>query len=166
MGLASVMDKEEAIQEIANRIKGNCLSQFVIFQFPSSKFFMDQSSILSWNVRGLSSTIHEYNVRNLVITKKSGMVCIQETKSYFFIDLCKRAIRVYDFSCQAEVPAIGLFGGLITFWDLCLFAIKHVQSQRHWIWVRGKNTLKGTSISVFNITLLKALKKRRSFGIS
>lgn len=71
---------------------------------------MNWLSILSWNVRGLASSLNRSNVRNFVQLYKPSMVCLQESMCKELNTVAKRSLGVYDISCWAEVAADGLSG--------------------------------------------------------
>lgn len=112
---------------------------------------MNLLSVFSWNVRGLASSVHIGNVKNFIQKEKPCLVCIQETKCGPFSDIMKKSMGVYDNSSWAEVPSVGLSGGLVIFWDPSFLNIDVVRHQRYWLWISGNLLSTWAKISIINI---------------
>jgi exonuclease III len=77
---------------------------------------MDPSNILFWNVRGLNGIVRQDVVRNLVISSKIDVMCLQETKMEDIsrinvIQMCGR-----DFSNFIFLPSVSASGGILLVW--------------------------------------------------
>jgi hypothetical protein len=72
---------------------------------------MDQEKLLCWNVRGLNSRARRSVVRNIVLSERMSLLCLQETKVHndslvILVAWCtwkERNLRV--FQGQARSPA-------------------------------------------------------------
>jgi exonuclease III len=77
---------------------------------------MDPSNILFWNVRGLNGIVRQDVVRNLVISSKIDVVCLQETKME---DISRiNVIQMFgrDFSNFIFLPLVRASGGILLVW--------------------------------------------------
>jgi exonuclease III len=77
---------------------------------------MNPSSILFWNVRGLNMMARRSVVKDVILSSRVDIVCLQETKvaaiNQFF--LC--SVFGSDFDKFVMLPAIGSSGGIIIAW--------------------------------------------------
>ena len=74
---------------------------------------MDPSKILIWNVRGLNSSSRQDSLRSLVVSSRSDIVCVQETK---IASISRRIILSAlgaDFLDYAVVPSTDASGGIL-----------------------------------------------------
>lgn len=78
---------------------------------------MDLLSVVSLNFRGLASAVNGNNVKRFVLPNSPSVVCLQESICSTLNDSYKISLGIYDLSSIAEVPAIGILGGLFSFWD-------------------------------------------------
>jgi exonuclease III len=74
---------------------------------------MDPSNILFWNVRGLNGTARQDVVRNLVISSKINVVCLQETKMEDISRINVIQMLGRDFSNFIFLPLVGASGGIL-----------------------------------------------------
>lgn len=112
---------------------------------------MDNISVLSWNVRGLSSSVNRNNVKRFVQELKPSFVCLQESMCSIKNDIWRFSMGVFDLSCCVEVDSIGLSGGLISFWDPSIFKATCSSVGRHWICVEGVVIHSNMNMTIYNI---------------
>ncbi len=75
------------------------------------------TTIISWNVRGLNDGSKRLQVRNLLHSWKADIVCLQETKLAGVTPALIRSLwrgKIVDWVC---LDAIGASGGIILLWD-------------------------------------------------
>ncbi|KAJ4824794.1 hypothetical protein Tsubulata_022781 [Turnera subulata] len=95
-------------------------------------------SILSWNIRGLGSTIKHSHLKELISQSEAKIVCLCETKKQGIDrNLCSRLWNTGGLEFRA-VDAEGASGGLLMMWDDTFFHVSQVQSNRNWILVEGR----------------------------
>jgi len=107
--------------------------------------------IISWNVRGLGSTVKRKEVCNLVREKKPFLLRLQETKlSKFDATVCKSLWGDVnaDFSFQ---PSAGASGGIFTSWDTQEVEVWSSFSFDHVLAVSGRFLKTGEEFVLFNI---------------
>lgn len=68
---------------------------------------MEGISILSWNFRGLASSVNRNNVKRFIQQFIPSVICLQESMYTIQYDLLKYSMGVYDISCFAEVLSSG-----------------------------------------------------------
>lgn len=93
--------------------------------------------ILTWNIRGLGSSVKKRFLSKLIKKRKPSMVCIQETK----MEQVDRMViqRIWgsvdmDFTSSS---AVGTSGGLLTKWNKDFFKTDSVISHRYFTLMQG-----------------------------
>lgn len=110
---------------------------------------MDRLSILSWNVRGLSSYHNRNNVRQFVQKFKPVVVCLQETLTSGINDRVKLSMGVFDTSCWTEMLPVGQSGGIVTFWNPSFVTVYNTLGGRNWLLICGKLLVDNQSFTIF-----------------
>ena len=75
------------------------------------------TTIISWNVRGLNDGSKRLQVRNLLHSWKADIVCLQETKLAGVTPALIRSLWRGKFVDWVCLDAIGASGGIILLWD-------------------------------------------------
>jgi hypothetical protein len=68
---------------------------------------MEPGKIICWNVRGLNSSDRQNSVRNLVLSSKADVVCLQETKMTVISTRTILAALGSDFCQFSFLPSSG-----------------------------------------------------------
>lgn len=74
---------------------------------------MDNTTVLSWNVRGLNAQARRDNVRTLVDDIRPSIVCLQETKLDVISEFLVFSLLGRDFVDFAYLPASSTRGGIL-----------------------------------------------------
>ncbi|KAK9269539.1 hypothetical protein L1049_001315 [Liquidambar formosana] len=83
--------------------------------------------ILSWNIRGLGSTIKRKAIRRIISEKRISVICIQETKLEVIDQRCVNQIWGGSNNVGVEwAKASGMARGLCIWWDLDEFEKSNV----------------------------------------
>lgn len=87
---------------------------------------MNCENMLVWNMRGLNATSHRDAVRELVVTERPPLVCLQETKLAVIsdFDILQILGSGYDF---VYLPAVGTRGGILVTWKASAWSVTHVR---------------------------------------
>ena len=92
---------------------------------------MNPSSILVWNVHGLNMKARRNSVRDVSLSSRADIVCLQETKAmavnHFF--LC--SVFGSEFDKFVLLPADGTHGGIIVAWKSATVQVLASQVDRH-----------------------------------
>lgn len=93
--------------------------------------------IITWNIRGLGSSVKKRFLSKLIKRRKPSMVCVQETKLEFLDRIA--VLKLWgnsdvDFACSS---AVGASGGLLTIWCKEFFRAESVISHRSFILMQG-----------------------------
>ena len=90
---------------------------------------------VSWNCRGLGSTIKEETIRDLVRVIRLEVLLIQETK--LEEDALLRASNSFWKKGPGRaVSARGASGGLATFWDSTKLDLVEEEGTTHWLFTK------------------------------
>jgi exonuclease III len=76
---------------------------------------MDQEKLLCWNVRGLNSRARRSVVRNVIITERMSLLCLQETKVHDFPVAWIYDVIGTDFD-YVYLSAVNTLGGILIAW--------------------------------------------------
>lgn len=104
--------------------------------------------IISWNIRGLGSSIKKWFLFKLIKKRKLDVVFVQETKLENVDVFAIQKIwghGEFDFAC---LSAIGASGGLLVIWNKEFFKADYVITHRSFI------MLQGVIYNVFPCTLI------------
>lgn len=93
---------------------------------------MDNTTILSWNVRGLNARARQDNVRTLVNDVRPSIVCLQETKLDVIPQSLVWSMLGIEFSDFAYLPATHTRGGISGDWAQMHLTIAHCCFRRTW----------------------------------
>ena len=105
---------------------------------------------ISWNCKGLGSTIKEEAIRDLVRAKMPEVLLIQEMKMEE--EALLRASNSFWKKCPGRaVSARGASGGLATFWDSSKLDLVEENGTTHWLFTKMLHTDSGHSVSIFNM---------------
>ena len=115
--------------------------------------------ILSWNVRGINSSLAKRNLREVTGVNKANIVCIQETKSEHVKG--KQLVFSSDNFGAVYQPSVGLSGGLATFWSLEFFKCLAIAQNRNWIWITLNVLEDGSRVHIINVYSPLALEGKR-----
>ena len=74
---------------------------------------MDNTTLISWNVRGLNERARRDNVRTLVDDVRPSIVCLQETKLNVISEYLVFAMLGMNFTEFAYLPASNTRGGIL-----------------------------------------------------
>jgi len=74
---------------------------------------MDNTTVLSWNVRGLNARARRDAVRTLIDDVRPSIVCLQETKLDVITDTMVLSMLGIAFSEFAYLPASETHGGIL-----------------------------------------------------
>lgn len=77
---------------------------------------MDPGKILTWNVRGLNSSLRQDSVRELVDSAHVDVVCLQETKMQSISLRTVFSMLGADFPNYVHLPSVGVSGGILVAW--------------------------------------------------
>lgn len=115
-------------------------------------------SLLLWNIRGVNNSVARQNLRDLVVTTKASIICLQESKSQhqgmsFFVS--------DRFKCFSQ-PSQGLSGGLITGWDSNEVKCVALAQAQDWIWTCFKSSGGNEIFHVINIYSPHLFEKKRN----
>lgn len=107
--------------------------------------------MLCWNVQGLNSEPKQLAVHNAISSSGCAIICLQETKrtqiDMSFVKLfCPRNFDQFVF-----MPSVGASGGLITVWDISLFAGNTLFVKSFAVGVNFKSLQTAKSWSLINI---------------
>jgi exonuclease III len=78
---------------------------------------MDPFSILFWNVGGLNGTAQQDVVRNMVVSSKIDVVCLQETKVEEISRIDMIRLLGPDFDGFIFLLSVGSAGGILKAWQ-------------------------------------------------
>ncbi|KAH7860022.1 hypothetical protein Vadar_008237 [Vaccinium darrowii] len=93
--------------------------------------------IISWNIRGMCSSVKKRYVSSIIKEQKPDIIFIQETKLEQ-LDSFQIKKMWYDSEVQVEsVNAEGLSGGLLSMWNAQMFKAEEVILNRRFILIRG-----------------------------
>lgn len=93
--------------------------------------------IISWNIRGMCSSVKKRFVKNLIKAQRPDFLLIQETKLDQLNDFQIKRLW-YESEVQVVVAeAEGLSGGLITLWNAQVFRAVEVIVNRRFILIKG-----------------------------
>lgn len=127
------------------------------FNFSSSSvegwylIYMKYLSLLSWNVRGASSSILKKMTRDSVVQSKLNLLCLQETKcSASYVFSVSSLWRSGDFG-WADIPDNGLSGGLLYVWDKAVYNLLYCVKGTNWIWCSLESLLENTKFHVVSV---------------
>ncbi|GMJ10571.1 hypothetical protein HRI_004726300 [Hibiscus trionum] len=95
-------------------------------------------SIIAWNIRGLGKKEKSRAVRNLVATKKPGIVFLQETKLPKISFAIQRRLSGNLLQGFCFAPTEGSVGGLLSMWDENWFEVTSRTVNRRFIALLGK----------------------------
>lgn len=93
--------------------------------------------IISWNIRGLGSSVKKHFVSKLIKKRKPDLIFIQETKLECidrFVVQKLRGSGDFDFAFS---NATGASGGLLSFWNKSFFKADNINSHRYFIVLQG-----------------------------
>jgi hypothetical protein len=104
-------------------------AQFVCLMGVVLSFLMDPSKILIWNVRGLNSRARQDTVRELVLSVKAEIVCLQETKMQSVPRSTIVSMLGSEFADYVFLPSEGASGGILVAWKnhLRVFCFNHLK---------------------------------------
>jgi exonuclease III len=74
-------------------------------------------SIFNWNCRGLNSPVRREAVRDMVLSARPSLVCLQETKISFFTPRLVTEILGHNLDLFNYLPANGTRGGILIGWQ-------------------------------------------------
>jgi len=77
--------------------------------------------ILSWNVRGINSSLKWNSVRNKVVESGCDILCLQETKKASFDMQSLKNICPASFDNFVCLPSVGASGGMLVAWKGVFF---------------------------------------------
>ncbi|KAJ1279149.1 hypothetical protein BS78_04G132900 [Paspalum vaginatum] len=77
---------------------------------------MNPSSILIWNARGLNKRARRNSVRDVILSSKADIVCLQETKISVINQFLFCSVFGSDFDKYVMLPADGTRGGVLVAW--------------------------------------------------
>lgn len=93
--------------------------------------------IISWNIRGLGSSVKKRFVSKLIKDRSPDVLLLQETKiERFERSIVQRMWGSYDVD-YAESGAVGLSGGVLTIWNPEKFKPRNVTIHRRFVMVTG-----------------------------
>ncbi|WVZ85170.1 LOW QUALITY PROTEIN: hypothetical protein U9M48_032120 [Paspalum notatum var. saurae] len=110
---------------------------------------MNPSSILIWNARGLNNKARRNSVREVVLSSKADIVCLQETKVEVMNHFLFSSVFGSEFDKFAALPASGTRGGVLVAWkssvvqalssrvDLFSVSVHFVEEEGHNWWFTG-----------------------------
>jgi exonuclease III len=105
---------------------------------------------VSWNCRGLGSTLKEEAIKDLVRLVRPEVLLIQETK--LEEDALLRASNVFWKKGPGRaVSARGASGGLATFWDSAKLDLVEEEGTTHWLFTKLHHKDSGHLVSLFNL---------------
>ena len=115
---------------------------------------------VSWNCRGLGSTIKEEAIRDLVRTMMPEVLLIQETKLEEEA-LLQASNAFWKKGPGRAVSARGASGGLATFWDSTKLGLVEEERTTHWLFTKLLHKESGHPVSIYNmyVPVLDAEKK-------
>jgi len=90
---------------------------------------------VSWNCRGLGSTIKEEAIRDLVREMRPEVLLIQETKMEEDV-LLRTSNSFWNKGPGRAVSARGASGGLATFWDSAKLDLVEEEGTSHWLFTK------------------------------
>ena len=112
---------------------------------------MELQTFISWNLRGANSASSKHLVRNLVLSLKPSILCLQETKCGSWSD---RSISSLGFSANPgwiETPSQGQSGGLLTVWEEKFLSLCSFKTASNWILIRGVCKLDNRCLVIINV---------------
>ncbi|KAJ1262285.1 hypothetical protein BS78_09G094600 [Paspalum vaginatum] len=105
---------------------------------------MNPSSILVWNARGLNQRDQRISVRDTILSSRSDVVCIQETKADFMSQTLFLSVFGTDYDKFAALPAVNTRGGIVIAWkssvcDVIASRIDNLSVFVQFIGMEGRN---------------------------
>ena len=85
--------------------------------------------ILSWNVRGANDVAKRKVIKAFIRMQRVDVVCMQETKFKEVSSGLIRSLGVGRFLDWATLRAKGASGGIVIFWDSCVFKLLAEEGQ-------------------------------------
>ena len=105
---------------------------------------------VSWNYRGLDTSLKEEAIRDLVIVMRPEGLLIQETK--LEEDALLRASNSFWKKGPGRaVSARGASRGLATFWDFAKLELVEEEGTIHWLFTKLIHKESGHLVSLFNM---------------
>ena len=105
--------------------------------------------LVSWNCRGMGSSLKVNAVRDLVKSEQPDFLLLQETKitEQEFKDSTKK-IRNYE---GIAISSEGASGGIGTLWNKKKWQLKDYKQNRWWIRTDIQNSIKIEEYSIYNV---------------
>ncbi|GMJ15192.1 hypothetical protein HRI_005188400 [Hibiscus trionum] len=118
-------------------------------------------NLLSWNNRGLGRSKKSRALKNLVRSKKIGVLFLQETKLEDF-DLRKRIV-VWGYGTENIIfsPAIGFVRGIACFWDSDFLAMEYNVPHSNYVIIQGGIVGWNLKCSMINLYALNVAADRK-----
>ena len=119
---------------------------------------------ISWNCRGLGSTLKEEAMKDLVRIHNPEILLVQETK------MEEAAILQDGKKFWKKCPGIannsrGASGGIATFWDSTLYDIVAEECALHWVFTKLIHKLSGRTVSIFNLYVPVLHSEKKIVGL-
>jgi exonuclease III len=108
--------------------------------------------ILCWNVRGLNAAAKRASVRNLIISSRASIVCLQETKISVWNDiLLKETLGPILANQSVFIPATGASGGIIVAASDRFFDLQSLSSTPHTVSANIVSRADGTCWTISSV---------------
>ena len=105
---------------------------------------------VSWNCRGLGSSLKEEAIRDLVRVLRSEVLLIQETKMEEEA-LLRARNSFWKKGPGRAVSTRGASGGLATFWDSAKLDLVEEEGTTHWLFTKLYHKDSGHFVSIFDL---------------
>lgn len=122
---------------------------------------MEVHKYASWNIRGANSIVSRNLIKGFVTKTSPAVCCLQETKCRNWSQSEVRTLGMGDSVGWSESPAMGLSGGLITFWDKDKILVTESKVSRYWVLIKGTCKTNGTPFACFNVYAPQLLAQKK-----
>ena len=115
---------------------------------------------ISWNCRGLGSTLKEDAMRDLVRIHNPEILLVQETKMEE-VAVLQAGKKFWNKGPGIANNSRGASSGIATFWNANLYDLEAEVRELHWVFSKLIHKASGHSVSLFNVYVLVLLSEKK-----